>query len=1572
MTGRPIGGSTETNQSGQGVSQVPSGNQGGSSYNSGITIDQPSGGDGGYSGGYDGGGNYGGNGGESEAITPAAPAPSIIAPTSNPTASSTSVTASSMSKDEAPTSMTERQKAASEKRKNANVEQTPLSPTVSETTSQVSSAGSADVNEIDQEANRPTSTNSIPPAQQMPTMQASSPQQSPPRRSSAPVMRQTSSVEGEPRPDIIDNFPYLTAEQVAKATENGERLNMEETNNNRFDPYNRDFFANAQIRRREGESDEELRDRLRQASYRNARQMREDSHPYYRPDATSYRRNRYQNEEGEPAKPKPLDTLEASVQVEGEDFASSEDAVPTTESRIDRVTRRFEEAREMNAYRRMNPLTALWVEGTTFEQVAENPEYERLHFTPRTQNAINLIRELYHCSTDTVFGLVMDATSLGIDNNKQVVKERPSTYEITEDQFVRACNQIYQSQIAFGHPMGVVGGNYMKIGGTNCYPAGYVDYHTLREITRNEGSALYGTSTSELRGMIADTWRKDTMPDLVRQTHFENRAQREAVFNYVRGNMSIDGETNYAALGIRNPVNHTFYETLDASQSFEDTGDMDLIISSDKRGEIQREAEQKMERKNLKQVTSSTGETELVSKNTRIGNGLHAITTMMRAAGICSPELAVSGLAEHVKGNALTMLADRIILRTEVGTDKSARARYKPSKYLTQVMRSSEARETMAILQMLENVGGMDAVRGFAASIRPDGTTGITEQVTMQQAVDYVNKWVRGLQQESDNGNAQATMRLQRVMQFLPQLTNMVMTGGGITRSMDANRFLEAFLLNEAATENVGERFIDVPGLEEAIEAQGLQRVMFDMATQHQGTDALLSTSNLNLGRRSPLSCAIESILRKNGVLDFASAMIIDKYVTYGVRFIELYFPMSNTISYAITHGLIERRANATGNWTDWKRTAVDNQLGAGELHGLRKCLIYDFTQLGSTLLMGFLWMALHNIFGGDDDDEPDESMKYDYREYAFGGTKLVPAWWLSDLTGWALPFGTALYVSQKYGEPDRTRGVLVNGIAQAMDGSAVFDTVNLIRNSKENFDVLERLLTEEGFDPSEEWTQRSLSSYGEEFVATFIKNLTPAVVRNYAPGSRNNPFEKYERSAYTVYTDADDARSENRTQRIEDYDEILRRSWAKSNPIYGAALDIMNGINPFTADNGDKTGYLAYQMPIATKTDQVMMAWYDQLNLDDNWRTWDRETKDKAAEELIRVLQSFDSYEDAIAQGFVLPWNARENLKEYCLAQKIDAENQYLLREEAGEYGYLDGRRASNDVQQYKKEMQNILDYWVYNSEVPSSLGRYRKLISDTEVNYMWADGTPADAVDYWTNIFSGNVVKTYTPIGARSSWSPVTPITETGAYNDEIASGWYREGVTDLQGILDRVGSNEIKLGQDAGQLIEPTIMGSQDVLNRDLDATQRITAGAEGKAGTPTIGRRSYEYVGEKLPEDFTEEDLESAAARCGIDYGEFEELRNKIYGGDSGSSGSSSSSSGYGSKSYGGGYSSRSYSGGGGGGGSSYNPKIYSSKQRIYANRAQGLNTRQPYKATNTYLRPGFATKGSREAYKRSDI
>lgn len=79
-------------------------------------------------------------------------------------------------------------------------------------------------------------------------------------------------------------------------------------------------------------------------------------------------------------------------------------------------------------------------------------------------------------------------------------------------------------------------------------------------------------------------------------------------------------------------------------------------------------------------------------------------------------------------------------------------------------------------------------------------------------------------------------------------------------------------------------------------------------------------------------------------------------------------------------------------------------------------------------------------------------------------------------------------------------------------------------------------------------------------------------------------------------------------------------------------------------------------------------------------------------------------------------------------------------------------------------------------------------------------------------------------------------------------------------------------------------------------------------------------------------------------------------------------SSGSGSGYGGNSY----SSRSYSSGGGGSSSNYSPKIYNMKGgSLSVNKPASMYTKSPYSASRSYLSPDFSTKGSRQAYKRSE-
>lgn len=73
--------------------------------------------------------------------------------------------------------------------------------------------------------------------------------------------------------------------------------------------------------------------------------------------------------------------------------------------------------------------------------------------------------------------------------------------------------------------------------------------------------------------------------------------------------------------------------------------------------------------------------------------------------------------------------------------------------------------------------------------------------------------------------------------------------------------------------------------------------------------------------------------------------------------------------------------------------------------------------------------------------------------------------------------------------------------------------------------------------------------------------------------------------------------------------------------------------------------------------------------------------------------------------------------------------------------------------------------------------------------------------------------------------------------------------------------------------------------------------------------------------------------------------------------------------------GGGYRYRSYGrggGGGGGGGGGYSPNIYSRLPNSYMPTARTMYSERVYDPSYDYLRPNFETKGSREAYKRSDI
>lgn len=271
-----------------------------------------------------------------------------------------------------------------------------------------------------------------------------------------------------------------------------------------------------------------------------------------------------------------------------------------------------------------------------------------------------------------------------------------------------------------------------------------------------------------------------------------------------------------------------------------------------------------------------------------------------------------------------------------------------------------------------------------------------------------------------------------------------------------------------------------------------------------------------------------------------------------------------------------------------------------------------------------------------------------------------------------------------------------------------------------------------------------------------------------------------------------------------------------------------------------------------------------------------------------------------------------------------------------------------------------------------------------------------------------------------------------DTG-YNFETLPLWLRldedgNPINDVESIYDTAGEMDaIPMGRHEGQDIQELMWGGQgDNMKDNVSEELRIP-----RSGVPTTGDRNLLPMEDTLPDVMRKLDGQSAAALLGVGYDE----DGSQSGDGSSSSGSDDSSSldyddydgawggefvqfagkmpnstasnfpdlsafginattkgfanpsleifvpkpptnsggkfGNGGRGYryrtGGYYRSTGY-----GGSANYNPRIYSNPRQVYSDRAEGLQTNSPYKATTTYLRPNFATKGSREAYRRNDI
>lgn len=1182
-----------------------------------------------------------------------------------------------------------------------------------------------------------------------------------------------------------------------------------------------------------------------------------------------------------------------------------------------------------------------------------------IHYSDEVETAINTLRSFYGgISEDNAVRLIILRLGLGVDSKMQVFNQSLQEYEVPDMAIQEAVIHIMNSQQANGHPLGLVDGPPIVMEGSFRYPIGVVPAQLAEALVENEHSPLYGKTPEDVVNRTGRDFVNRVLPRIYANTRGDKINQRYALENMVRAIASLDGR-NAEQWGVSNETPRRAAEIRE-QQERERQANKDQEDVYDYKAKHLAEVEKRMmAMRGRRPIKDKNGQITGYTNPNKAGNFFYAWASWMRFAGVAgNVPILLSGAVEHSVGNFNSWIVDGMqgLLLGKRGKE------YQVTNAIRQASVSDAAKQALAAAQILYHAGGMEAIEFFTSEDR-------------HLDLDSVKTFVTEISQDPESAARRSGKKLAKVNEWIRRFTDAAIPFDFMFRKADSKRFFEKIMLNQAIEARAGRPALTSEQVEEAL-SFGADPASFvkDVLSTQAGRDAFVGTKNFTLDRINPLTAGINRLMRKSGVTNWAITTALDTYVSYGANLVQLLTPFSNTMSYLAVRG--GARLNNTIRGEERENPALDYQLGGRDefTMGLRKNFIYDAMKLGNVGLIAILGYFLIQALGLDDPD--DDRAKLCWDEYKIGGETIRIAWWMNDLVGFGWPASVAMSVLTKHpDEPELAANVFMDGCYDMLAGSSLLDMINLITGVNENLASIDETLQNPDMSMPQNWQSEATKMF-TYLLANSVGKSTPSIFKQYRDTML--PWvgqDARDRDAYKLYNPD----NPDKTIRNEDELDIYNRSLAKGNPVWGFLMNLSHFGSLWANKDEGQTGYTFWEMPVATMKDQRRLQWMNDLDLQPTAELLSSSKEeieqwyDDQAARLINYLENelpYASVEEALADGFIIPYSARTNAIDYCYKQILLNKLDFVQRSEAGEYpDFVSSYAASTRMNEKNSFYYDMIDKWFKNDDIPWSDAGYEKLLSDYQIYYRWKDsGEPAtawDAIAPWSN---ANVEKVYEPYGNHpTSFLPFTSVDRTGrGFNAETIPNWYREGLTNTQNVFDTSVGSPVKMGRDTGQDLGDVLFGGQESGGYAIDSA----------TGVPTINHRAYVAADGALPDDIANRSLDDVAKEIGIDTEDLDGRYDDIISGKR--SGGSKSSGGSGWRSY---YpygsSKKNYStwkryGGGGGGGSSYNPKIYSNPRSISADRAASMYTKQPYGATTTYLRPGFYTKGSREAYKRSDM
>ena len=1248
----------------------------------------------------------------------------------------------------------------------------------------------------------------------------------------------------------------------------------------------------------------------------------------------------------------------------------------------------------------------------------KNTGTESVRWSAPVEDAMTNVMEYFglHGITgqQTVFRLVRMYASMGVDSDGKMFNEGKNEWSLNEREFRKICDLIVQSCIQNGHPMAMPTTRW-QLRGTDIYPSGVMPRAVAQAITGPE--SRLNMNADELIEACRYEWLVRTYPtmraNLYRDGSEEGEkneiSQRIAIERMQQALSRLDG-TSTEDFSKKYKIDTTLHHKL---SEYEDIN-IEYVVATngnydaDKVAERQKERIEYYKRRALKQkhvsfhIEENEDLTETVvidgvKHRTSVQAGVNLITSLARINSVVfRPILAVASVAEHAVGNARTWTS-LTALSIVNGLDK----KYRVGKWAYNLMKTERAVESLDASKMLFEVGGPGAARLF----RETGKLTTHENVIEFLRDTYIPN--------SDRSAQWMDNQLDKVQRWSQKL----LVGDLVFKKSDTINWFNALLVSNAALGKNQEKLARKKRVDQSggialtgAEIEDILKAHTDVAgffTEMMGTNAGISAYNMmranSVAQVNPISYYTDRFLRDHGIVNMMITLFFDTFPVYCLNFVYNLVPFSRTMTYLgvkLTESAGTR--NAIGN--------VDLTIGGnlnnsgfdlsdpGFRAGLYQNLMFDAVTIGYNLLIGGLLGLVFIVLGFEPPE--DEEDKYNISMWKIGGEEIQWAWWLNDLTLLANPIAYYVAVLHKTGDRKLAGQLAMDSLHDQVNGNVILDFAETIANWRHDIIDFEQMTKDPSYTgPTDRWSFVLAELYGVLLNAG--NKLTPGSPL-WNSLSRSALFRGEDARAADprkVFKRSNDPEMDawyqehQITENVDSYMEVINRKYSMGNWLYALANNIGHGAPIFskTSDDSQKTGYFWWQMPVKTYGDNFAYVWAGQFAMDYDNIPEGMSREQYEAEMANKVLNTVEWFENeglspaeaAKNYGFIIPGPARHATERYLYDELAQLDQEWINQNASGELvDKNDYQVAKGLYYQERNEITDLIYGWFKSPDVPEWGAEYEQLLTDYDITYVDANTGDPIPMGAW-DIFNPDVEAIYKPKGNHpTDLLPLTTvdysdnITNRG-HNAETVEYFFRDGMTgtDAEALRNlilpdgtRLEDATIPMGRDSGKRLGDVAFGMQ-------------SDGTYSHPDEPTTGWRAL------VPR---ETGLSDETINIGKDYEE--EWKNKkkdiTNAAWDDKDGNDNGWTLYPRRSYGRGYGRGGYSKG-----STYNPKIYSVKAQtthnagtrvgstrtnpnarsINADRAATMYSKQPNSTRiDSYLRPGFSTKGSREAYKRQDI